>query len=75
MCKSNRDHHDTSRVIFWSKRDGSMRNRGERWREEGTEMNQKRQGKKKRRYLGGVMSSGRLTTAMEGDLQLILWTV
>lgn len=51
-----------------------MRNRGEGWREEGTEMNEKKQRKKKRRYHGAVMSSGRLTTIMEGGLQLVLWT-
>ena len=60
---------------FFDQRGGSVRNRGEGWRKEGTEMNEKRQGKNERRYLGRVMSNGRLSTIMEGGLQLALWTM
>lgn len=35
-------------------------------------MNEERQGKKKREYLGWVISSDRLSIIMEGGLQLIL---
>lgn len=49
-------------------------NRVKGWREEWEEMNEERQGKKKREYLGWVISSDRLSIIMEGGLQLILWT-
>lgn len=51
-----------------------MRNRVKEWREEGEEINEERQGKnkKKRGYLGWVISSDRLSIIMEGGLQLIL---
>lgn len=48
-----------------------MRNRVKGWREEGEEMNEERQGKK-RGYLGWAISSDRLSIIMEGGLQLIL---
>lgn len=59
---------------FFGQREESVRNRVNGWREEREEINEERQGKKKkkRRYLGWIISSHRLSTIIEGSLQLIL---
>lgn len=50
-----------------------MGNRVNGWREEREEINEERQGKKKkRRYLGWIINSDRLSTIIEGSLQMIL---